>query len=219
MENKQNLLKNLELFVAILLGITAVLTAWASWQASLYGGNQATKYTKGIALVGEANSLYNEAAQYIAQDMDIWNKICDLRIELEFAEQNNNVEEIEKLEWKLEQIFVDNVTEELAAAIEWADAQPEFASPFEKEGFIESYYEEANAIYEEGYATIEDGQRDNSLGDKLGLTTVIYAVVLFLLGIAASFEQIRTKIMIIILAIAGFVYATIIMLSVPVLTL
>ena len=50
-------------FVAIFLG-SQQLTAWASWQDSLCGGNQAQKYTKGTALVGEANSLYNEAAQY-----------------------------------------------------------------------------------------------------------------------------------------------------------
>lgn len=216
--DKEKFSSRLELFIAIFLGITAVLTAWASWQSSLYGGNQATKYAKGIAIIGEANSLYNEAAQYIAQDMDLWNRISDLRIELEFM-QDNESEEVEKLQWKLDQIMADNVSEELAAAIEWADAQQEYASPFDKEGFIESYYEEANAKYEEGQKTLEAGQKDNSLGDVLGLVTVIYAVVLFLLGIAASFEGIRTRIAVIAVAIIGFIYATITMLSVPILTL
>jgi hypothetical protein len=49
---KDKLSSKLELFVAIFLGITAVLTAWASWQSSLYGGNQATNYRKGTAIVG-----------------------------------------------------------------------------------------------------------------------------------------------------------------------
>ncbi|NSW90684.1 MAG: hypothetical protein HPY74_08425 [Firmicutes bacterium] len=215
---KDKLSARLELFVAIFLGITAVLTAWASWQSSLYGGNQATKYAKGIAIIGEANSMYNEAAQYIAQDMELWNRISDLRVDLEFAKSKGD-EEVEKLQWKLDQIMADNVSEELAAAIEWADAQQEYASPFDKEGFIESYYEEANAKYEEGQKTLEAGQKDNSLGDVLGLVTVIYAVVLFLLGIAASFEGIRTRIAVIAVAIIGFIYATITMLSVPILTL
>ncbi|NSW90253.1 MAG: hypothetical protein HPY74_06175 [Firmicutes bacterium] len=216
--DKEKFSSRLELFIAIFLGITAVLTAWASWQSSLYGGNQATKYAKGIAIIGEANSLYNEAAQYIAQDMDLWNRISDLRIELEFM-QDNESEEVEKLQWKLDQIMADNVTEELASAIEWADAQQEYASPFDKEGFIDSYYEEADAKYEEGQKLLEEGQKDNSLGDILGLVTVVYAVVLFLLGIAASFKGITTRIIIIAVAIIGFIYGTVIMFSVPILTL
>lgn len=46
--------------------------------------------------------------------------------------------------------MADNVSDELAAAIEWADAQPDYASPFDKEGFIESYYTEANEKHDEG---------------------------------------------------------------------
>jgi hypothetical protein len=215
---KNNFYARLELFIAVFLGITALFTAWASWQASLYGSRQAAKYTDGTAIVGEANSMYNEATQYIAQDMDIWNRISDLRVDLEFA-QSKGHEEIEKLEWKIEQIMADNVSEELAAAIEWADEQEEYASPFDKDGFIDSYYEQANARYEEGQAILESGHKDNSRADVLGLVTVIYAVVLFLLGIAASFNGKITKLIIITAAVIGFIYATTIMLSVPIITL
>lgn len=215
---KDKLTQKLELIIAIFLGVTAVLTTWASWQSSLYGGNQSTKYTQGIALVGEANSLYNEASQYLAQDMDIWNRISDLRIELEFV-MDKNSEEAEKLQWKLDQIMADNVSEELFGAIDWADRQEEYFSPFDKEGFVESYYADADALYEEGQAMLQAGEEDNSLGDKLGLVTVIYAVVLFLLGIATSFDEKRTRLIILAVAAVGFVYATIVMLGVPVLTL
>lgn len=215
---KDRFTARLELFIAIFLGITAILTSWASWQSSLYSGEQSAKYTKGIAIIGEANSMYNEAAQYIAQDMELWNRISDLRIELEFA-QSRDSDEVEKLQWKLDQIMADNVSEELAEAIEWADAQEEYASPFDKEGFEESYYEEANKMYEQGQQMIEAGQRDNDMDDRLGLVTVIYAVVMFLLGITASFDEKRTRILVIAVAAVGFVYATITMLGVPVLTL
>lgn len=215
---KEKLLAKLELFIAIFLGVTAVLTAWASWQSSLYGGNQSTKYTKGAAIVAEANSMYNEASQIIAQDMDIWNRINDLRIELEFV-QNWDGAEAEKLQWKIDQVMADNVSGDLAAAIEWADAQEGYASPFDMEGFIDSYYAEADAKYDEGQTMIEAGQKDNSYGDVLGLATVIYAVVLFLLGIVGPFDEIRTKIVVIAVAVAGFIYATIVMLGVPILTL
>lgn len=50
--SKEKLSARLELLVAIMLGLTAVLTAWASWQDSLYGGNQAEKYANGTAMIG-----------------------------------------------------------------------------------------------------------------------------------------------------------------------
>ena len=36
----------LEIVVVVLLGLTALLTAWATWIGSLHGGNQATNYAK-----------------------------------------------------------------------------------------------------------------------------------------------------------------------------
>lgn len=211
--------KLLELLVVVLLGITAVLTAYASWQSSLYGGNQATKYTKGTATISEANSLYNTADQYISADMQTWDRISDLRVDIEFAKSKGDTAEVERLQYKLDKAMYDNVGEELAAAIEWADAQTDYASPFEKEGFIDSYFSDANAKYDEGQKFIEDGSKDNALGDKLGLVTVIYAVVLFLLGMAAFFSGKVMKIILLIVSAGGAIYATIMMLAVPMLTL
>jgi hypothetical protein len=209
----------LEMFVAILLGITAVLTAYASWQSSLYGGNQATNYTKGTAAIGEANSMYNEAAQYIAQDMETWNEISGLRIDLAFAESKGDAAEQERLQYKLSQLMEDNVSDTFSTAIDWADAQTDYASPFAKEGFLESYYTEANAKYDEGDKMIEEGQKANNLGDKLGLVTVIFAVVLFMMGILGTLKNVKTKIVITGVSIAALIFGVVMMLSVPMLTL
>ena len=211
--------KIIELLVAILLGVTAVVTAYASWQSSLYGGNQATNYTKGTAVISEANSMYNEVAQTIAQDMDTWNKVSDLRVDLEFAKSKGDADEQERLQYKLDKTMYDNVGEGLAKAIEWADAQTDYASPFEMEGYIDSYYTDAAAKYDEGQNLIEEGSKANSLGDKLGLVTVIFAVVLFLLGMAAFFNERRTRIILLAVSAAGFIFGTILMLGVPMLTL
>lgn len=209
----------LEMIIAIILGITAVLTAYASWQSSLYGGNQATNYTKGTAMIGEANSMYNEAAQYISQDMNTWNIISGLRVDAAFAEYKGEADDMERAQYKIEQVMADNVNDEFAAAIDWADAQTDYASPFDMEGYLDSYYIEANATYEEGEATIEEGQKANSLGDKLGLVTVIFAVVLFILGIVSTFKNPKTKMVVTGVSILAMVFGLIMMLSVPMLTL
>ncbi len=209
----------LELFIAIMLGITAVLTAWAAWQSSLYDGNQASSYTAGTAQIADANSLYNEADQLLVQDMDVWNKISELRIEIDYATQSNNTMDMERYQWKLDQIMYDNVSESFYAAIEWADSQEEYASPFEMEGYVENYYVDANAAYDAGYAKIDEGEENNALGDILGLATVIYAVVLFLLGIINTFKNNNTKAIITLVSIAALIFAIIMTVQVPIATL
>jgi hypothetical protein len=67
--NSEKFSKTFEMFVAILLGIAAVVTAWAAWQASLYDGNQAQAYTEGNATLADGNERWNEASQTISQDM------------------------------------------------------------------------------------------------------------------------------------------------------
>jgi len=57
--------------------------------------------------------------------------------------------------------------------------------------FIDSYYTDAEATYGESQAKISEGEDYNNLVDRLGLVTVVHAVVLFLLGIANSFKATR----------------------------
>jgi hypothetical protein len=214
-DKHEKLVKRFELVVAILLGLTAVLTAYASWQSSLYDGNQAEKYTNGTKTIADANQLYNEASQYIAQDMQTWNELSSLRVDLAFAQSKNDADEAERVQYKINYIMYNNVSDEFAAAINWADAQADYASPFEKEGYAISYYEEAQAKYDEGDAFIAAGTQDNNYGDKLGLVTVIFAIVLFMLGIVATFNNTATKLVVSIVSIAALVFGVISMLGVP----
>ncbi len=213
--NSEKFSRRFELFIAIVLGVTAVLTAYASWQSALYSGDQAECYTQGNAIIANANQLYNEASQSIAEDSATWNEINSLRVDLAFAESSGNTDGVERLQYKLDQLMYENVTDELGAAIEWADAQEEYASPFEMEGFVESYYEAGNATYEEGQAKIEEGTAANQLDDKQGLVTVVLAVVLFMLGIVSTFNNMKTKFVVTGVSLAALVFGVVMMLSVP----
>lgn len=108
--------------------------------------------------------------------MDLWNRISELRIDLEFAKKSGS-DEVEKLEWKLEQIMADSVSDELYEAIEWADTQEEYASPFDKEGFIDSYYTEAARI-----STTETARTTSDKKQRIGVLsrTPIFSVRSFL---------------------------------------
>ena len=159
--------------------------------------------------------MWNQAAQDLTADMQLWNTISELRIEYSFAKEKGDAAEMERIDWKLEQIYADNVSEELQAAIDWADGQEEYASPFDMEGYTDSYFADAQAVLDEAQETLEQGQKDNAHGDAFGLVTVIYSIVLFLLGIAGSFKSTTNKTVIICIGIVGLIAASIYMLTLP----
>ncbi|MEG1548145.1 MAG: hypothetical protein RR232_00040 [Clostridia bacterium] len=205
----------LEILIVILLGITALLTAWASWIGALHGGNQANNYTQSNNIAADGNSRWNQAAQLLSEDMTLWNEISGLQIDLSFAQEKGNTAEVERLEWRLDHLYADNVSEELEAAIVWAGEQDEYASPFEMEGFTESYFVDARAVLDEAETVLKAGQEDNTNGDTFGLVTVVYSMVLFLLGIASPFKSIKNKFVMVAISAVGMIATTIFMLTLP----
>ncbi len=206
--------KRFELMIAILLGITAVITAWAAWQGSLYDSTQAKYYTLGNATLADGNARWNEASQTLAQDMNTWNQISALQVDLDYAEYRGDADTAEASKYKLDMLMY-GVSDELAAAIEWANAQENYATPFEMDGFIDSYYEDATAVMDEGYAQIDQGDEANNWADKQGLVSVILAVVLFMLGIVGVFQSKKTKIIIVSVSVVALLFGVALMLQVP----
>ena len=207
--------EKLEVLIAILLGVTAILTAWAGWVGSLHGGNQATNYTQSNNLSSMGNSMYNEAAQDLMQDMLLWNTIYDYAFDAEIAELNNKTAEAELIQTKIETLIQDNCSERFAEAIDWALAQEEDVSPFDMEGYVEGYFADANAVLEEADGLLEQGKTDNANGDAYGLVTVIYSLVLFLLGIVGIFKKIPNRVVILVFAGICLVLATVYMITIP----
>ena len=207
--------EKLEVLIAILLGVTAILTAWAGWVGSLHGGNQATNYTQSNNLSYMGNSMYNEAAQDLMQDMLLWNTIYDYAFDAEIAELNNKPAEAELIQTKIETLIQDNCSERFAEAIDWALAQEEDVSPFDMEGYVDGYFADANAVLEEADGLLEQGKTDNANGDAYGLVTVIYSLVLFLLGIVGIFKKIPNRVVILVFAGICLVLATVYMITIP----
>ncbi|MBO6161875.1 MAG: hypothetical protein J6O53_01335 [Eubacterium sp.] len=205
----------LEMLIAIFLGITAVLTAWATWIGSLHGGNQSTNYTKSNNASSEGNSLYNEAFQSVVQDMMTWNMITEYRFDAYLAEMKGDTTQVDLIMEKIDTIRKDSCTEEFDAAVQWALDQEEEVSPFQKEGFLESYYADAEAKLQEAQDLLEEGMRDNKNGDTYNLVTVIYSLVLFLLGIVGIFKNIPNRFAVFVVGVVLLIAATIFMFTIP----
>ena len=222
----------LEIVVAIFLGITALATAWASWIGSLHGGNQATNYTTSNNVAADGNAQYNEAAQTMMQDMILWSEIGDLQLEIQFAQEYEDEVTVQmdanKLYYKCMEQLSDSMAAQLmwdfdaysnmdaeSAIADWLDQEGAMVSPFSSQEYIDAYFENANAVLAESEELLEQGKKDNASGDAFGLVTVIYSVVLFMLGIAGTFKRLPNRTLIIAVAIVGFVAATRYMFTLP----
>jgi len=213
-EKKGGISENtVEILVAIFLGITALLTAWATWIGSLHGGNQATNYTKSNNLAAEGNSEYNAAIQDYLSDMMVWNTLMEYCFDQELADARGDELESEMIEEKINSYIELNGTENLVNAFE--EMTDDMNSPFEVEGMVDNYFTTAYELLDESQALLEEGQADNAHGDAYNLVTVIYSLVLFMLGIVGIFKRIPNRMVVLVIAVIGLIIATIYMCTIP----
>ena len=204
--------KILETTTAVLLGITTLLSAWAAWVGSLHAGHEQIHFTESNNTASRAVALYNDATQLVVQDISVWSSIQNYYLDAQTAAKEGNDAEIQAANAKLEAL--NNLcSDELKTAIDWALKTGK--TPFEMEGYSDSYYKEPAAKLQESRDILETGKQDNLNSHRFGLVSVIYALVLFLLGIAGTFKRSPNRIIImgaaVVLLAVGFIF----MLSIP----
>ena len=170
----------MEILIAVLLGIAAIVTAWCSFQASQLGDVVQKSFSEGIRAADAASQAYNSA---------ITNDIRDQTLFLEFAKAAQADDEETAL-YVLETLMPP----ELAAAVEWWSAQPDdsgFDSPFVEENpeWSNALYEEAAALDETSQAFFDAADEADNDADGFDLLTVILALALFFLGVAGLSRQ------------------------------
>lgn len=145
-----------------------------------------------------------------------WNVIQDYQLEKALCEYNNETEKAQLIQETVDKLLL-NCPEELVDAINWAYEQDESGavSPFMKEGMVDSYFTKAKELMDESQALLEDGKNDGRSSDKYGLVTVVYSLVLFLLGIVGIFKRLPNRLAVFWTSITLLVLATIFMCTIP----
>lgn len=204
----------IEVIVAIMLGVTALFSAWAGWIGSLHGGNQATNYTVSNNLASEGNSEYVAGLQLYNSDMSTWTQINSLMVDLYTGSVTGEV-----LESKVTLLLENCANPEFVDAVDWAmdQSSPEkgIVSPFTKPGFSESYFVASDSLITQSQEVLEQGKADNTNGDTYNLVTVIYTVILFMLGIIGTFKKVPNREIILAFSVVMFLATTIFMLTLP----
>ena len=207
--------KKLGILVAIFLGITTLLVAWAGWIGSLHSGIQAINFTKSNNLASKGNAEYNVAAQVYLSDLFTWNTILNLQIDIENAKEEGNYAEAKATEDKIQKILDSSCSPKLLEAISKTSELAEKNSPFKKEDFVNSYFETASNLLNESQKVMEEGKKDNLRGDSYKLVTVIYSLVLFLLGLVGIIKDYQSRKMIFIFSVVILFLGIIYMLTIP----
>lgn len=214
MENEKSE-KKLRILVAIFLGLTTLLVAWAGWIGSLHSGIQAINFTKSNNLAAGGNAEYNVAAQVYTSDLYAWNTILSLQIDMETAKEKGNIDEAKVIEAKIQKIMNGSCSPRLLEAISSANLQEKTNFSFEKEEFVKGYFAEASKILEESQQVMEEGKRDNLRGDSYKLVSVIYSLVLFLLGIVGVLKDFGSRKILFIFSVGVLIFGIIYMLTIP----
>ena len=206
----------LEVWIVVLLGIVSIATAYATFQAALYDGNQASAYTDGQNLQTEAESLYLEANQQFVQDTQTLARLTELAIAAESSDPAAAAVAAESLET----LTFMNVSDEFGAAIDRAnalnEADPDFyTSPLDDEEYQASLYGAWAEKDTEAKATTARGNEANGHGDRLTLAATLMAITLFLLGVAAVVRRERTKVLLIGIGMVVFLGSAVLTAVVP----
>lgn len=146
-------------------------------------------------------------------DLMAWNTAIDYQLDAEVAKMKGNEDEAKIYEDKMHYFMQQNSSQILSDAMNQMDDS--MSSPFEVEGMTDKYFEESNNLIAQSQELLEEGKRDNRNGDAYNLVNVIYSVVLFLLGIVGVFKNLPNRVVVLFIAIAGVVLATIYMFTIP----
>ncbi len=211
------LAKSIEIIVVSCLGLVSVATAYTSFQAALYDSQMASSYAVGQSFKTEAESMYLEANQQYVQDSQTLLRLFELNIEI----QSGDASTAALAQAKADAIYTASVSDTFAEAIVAADeanaANPDtpYISAQDDEAYLAELfdpYQEQNAAAEE---KIIEGDRYNGLSDQLTLYTVLMALSLFLLGIAAVMKKFGTQFLIIGIAMVIFTFSAVLTATVP----
>lgn len=184
-EKHQGRIDRIEVVIAILLGVAAILTAWSTFQSSQLAGSVAKEYSKGIHAADAASQKYNDATAI---------EIADEGIFLEYTKALHSGEQ-ELATY----IHSSLMTPELASVIDWWEAQPTssgIATPFTSKNpnWGNPQFVAAQQLDAESEAHFFEADRIDALGVAFDILSIIIAIGLFLFGVASLVRQERIKV-------------------------
>jgi hypothetical protein len=183
-ESSNSFKERAELVIAVMLGLAAILTAWAAFQSAQLGDKVQESFSEGIRVSDQASQEYNTAIATDNQDQALF---------LEYAKALVTEDEI-----TAKYISESLMSPELFAAVEWWVEQPDETgpdSPFVEENpnWDNTSWTTAEELDAEAQQYFDTAKKSDSEGDKFDFLEVIVTLALFLFGVASLVRQQRIQ--------------------------
>lgn len=167
----------IEIVGVVVLGMAALLTAIAAYNAALKDGEALQGYSESTQLLSDANQQYAEAQQTFALDQGLF-------VQYAVAVTDNNTDVVRFLELQMRP--------ELLAAIEWWQGNEPALTPFDEDPtnpYANVSQETAVDLEEQAIAKFEEGSKADEDGDQFELANVLFALALFFAGVGTIFRK------------------------------
>ena len=171
----------LEIGIAALLGVVAILTAVATYKAVVEDGDTLASYNEGIRLTDQSSQRDTAGTQEYSTDQATY---------LEYIKSDVGGEN-EIASYFRKTLF----SPQLEEGVKWVEDGPEEAiSPFQEESpYTRPEWAEAEQLRTFANSKFKEAGLHDENGDKYVLATVILSIALFLLGIAGVNRQYRVQ--------------------------
>jgi len=188
--------ERIELWAAVLLAAATVATAYSAYEATRWGGVQATAFTEAGANRTESAKARSDAFSFISIDAQLFTQWG-----VAFSEGNRQLQRaIER------RLFRE---EFLPAFDEWLEQDPANNPESDKNPFVLDSYQperlvESQELEEVATAKFDEGKDANQTSDDYVLSTIFFAAVLFFAGLSSKFTSNRVAML--ALGFASFVF-------------
>jgi len=199
----------LVLFAAIVLGVAAVLTAWASYRGSLTSDGVIKNYAEQQVLISDANDTYAASDREAQLEQQFF-------LQYAIAQSSANTD--------VETYLRNTMGEELFKAVEWWEGQPaetQPLSPFVAENpnyaalpsqDLIAQGDSLKAQSDEKRVAAEAADADS---DRFDLANVFFAIVLFLAGIATLLSRRGVQVGILVLSVVMMTVGVVVLVTTP----
>lgn len=196
-----------DIFIVVLLGIVSTATAWSGVQSSLHGGVSDEALTNYQLNSAEANILWITAEVKYRDDLSVW-KDKQVRLIVDGVSKDEIYADVQTSNGSYE--FYES-------AMTCLIAKPTSQLP-DCKSYMESLYGPYGEVFDKGETILRESETAGKHSDQLQMLTALFAVSLFMLGVASIIKRQGLICSLAIFSIVITLFGLVILAGVPVLT-
>lgn len=199
--------QRIELIAAVILSVTTVLTAWTAFESSQWSGVQAIAFSEASAHRTESVRFSNRAGQHTALDVALFSQWAISVSEEDVA---------------MSEFIADRFRDEFVPAHRaWIATDPLNDPDAPPSPFAMEEYRLAAAERADHHGILADQKADEAreasrVSGNYVMTTVLFAVVLFFVGVGGKFSSARVRTALMTFAGIGLVAGVAIIATFPI---